>query len=561
MKGTPTLSRRIYLSFLALYLVFITVAGLLVAGIVVSVSRNRLTARLREEQALVLDRINQVGEEQALNDLLTVSRVTLIAPDGSVIADNWARDPLENHAQRPEVQQAIATGVGQAVRYSQTTHSTAIYVSTRLADGRVLRVAAPEQVARQVAGGVIPWMVFGFLGLVIISLPLASKLSRSLMRPILKIDLDHPEDSLVFEETLPLVRRIAEQHRENQAQMEALKARRQELDTLLNGMHEGFIALDAHLKVILMNPSAQKMLGVEGDKARGQQMLAINRSEEMQRLLADLQQQGSAERVLKSGGRTFLLSASTVESGKGSVLLLSDQTEKAEGEAMRKSFTANVSHELRTPLTTICGYAEMLDQGMVKPEDVPQFHQVIYRESSRMLSLVEDILRLSKLDEGQARGRLEKVDLFEVAKRVCQSLELAADEQDVALHLTGETAFVMGDATLLDELCSNLIDNAIKYNQKDGKVEVSVTAGSQVVLLVKDTGIGIEDDHLDRVFERFYRTDKSRSKATGGTGLGLSIVKHAAEFHRARIQLASKPGQGTTVSVSFPPCQPEGQEG
>lgn len=557
MKGTPTLSRRIYLSFLALYLVFTVVAGVLVAGIVVTVSRNRLTARLREEQALLLNRINQVGAEQAIGDLLSVSRATLIAPDGSVLADNWARDPLENHASRPEVRQALETGSGQAVRYSETTHSTAIYVSTRLPDGRVLRVAAPERVARQVAEGVIPWMVFGFLGLVIISLPLASKLSRSLMRPILKIDLDQPENSLVFEETLPLVRRIAEQNRQNQAQMEALKIRQQELDTLLNGMHEGFIALDASQRVILINPSAQHMLQVEEHQAKGRQMLELNRSKEVLRMLEDLENLGSAEGSLQSEGRTYLLSASKVQGSGGSVLLISDQTEKAQGEAMRKSFTANVSHELRTPLTTICGYAELLEKGMVKPADLPEFHHLIYRESSRMLSLVEDILRLSKLDEGQVLGKREKVDLHRLAQEACQSLQLAADEQGVELMQSGEEAFVLGDGTLLFELCSNLIENAIKYNQKDGQVQVSVTGGSQVTLVVRDTGIGIESKHMDRVFERFYRSDSSRSKATGGTGLGLSIVKHAAEYHKAKIQMQSKPGQGTTVSVAFPPYQPE----
>ena len=246
-----------------------------------------------------------------------------------------------------------------------------------------------------------------------------------------------------------------------------------------------------------------------------------------------------------------------LQNRRGAVLLFSDQTEQLKGEEMRKNFTANVSHELRTPLTTICGYAELLKNNMVKGEDLEQFYGLIHRESSRLLTLVEDILRLSKLDEGHPGGQRQKVNLYEVVRAVCRTYELPASERGIALHFSGEPAFVLGDATLLDELAGNLVDNAIKYNVDGGKVEVSVTAGPQVLLKVRDTGIGIAPEHQSRVFERFYRTDTSRSKATGGTGLGLSIVKHAAEYHGAKITLRSQLGQGTAITVAFPPIQEE----
>ena len=337
--------------------------------------------------------------------------------------------------------------------------------------------------------------------------------------------------------------------------MEALEARRLELNTLLDGMHEGFIALGAREEIILINPSACRMLGVNGEQAVGRQLPEINRGAVILSLLEDLRRNGAAEGLLEKDGRFYQLSANRIQGRSGSVLLLSDQTYKMEGESMRKQFTANVSHELRTPLTTICGYAELLDKGMVKPEDTGRFYSLIHHESSRMLALVEDILRLSRLDEGHLNARKQPVNLHEVARSVSQSLELHADEKGVSLSYEGGDAYVLGDATLLSELISNLIDNAIKYNVDKGSVKVEVTNGERAVLTVSDTGIGIEPEHRERVFERFYRTDNSRSKGTGGTGLGLSIVKHAAEFHKAKITLKSEPGKGTVISVAFPPLK------
>ncbi len=549
--------KRIFIGLAAFIVVFGALASLLTAGIVNTVSLDQLSRQLTEEAALLSGRIAAQGTARALDGLISASRVTMIGADGTVLFDNQVSREMENHLDRPEVRQALETGAGKSVRYSNTVRAQLVYIAQRLADGSVLRLSAPEQLARKVASGIAPFIIFGIISLVVLSLPVINYYSASLLKPLLSIDLDHPEDARVSEELLPLVRRIDAQNKQNRAQVEAMEARQQELDALLGGMHEGFIALGPRDEVILINASACAMLGVDSRKALGKGMPEINRSPAVLQLLQTMRATGSAQGMLEKDGRNLVLSASQLENRRGAVLLFSDQTEKMQGEAMRKQFTANVSHELRTPLTTILGYADMLKNGMVKEEDLPQFYHLIHRESSRMINLMEDILRLSKLDEGYLSGKREKVSLLEVARAACESLELSAQEKKVSLSFSGGESDILGDATLLDELCYNLVDNAIKYNNENGAVEVTVSGGPQAVLTVRDTGIGIAPEHHARVFERFYRTDASRSKATGGTGLGLSIVKHAAEYHRGKITLKSRPGEGTTITVSFPGYQAE----
>lgn len=548
------MKRKIMLGFIALILVFGAVAVLLSAAVVKSVAREQLSAQLVQESRMIADYIGDSGDTKKLENVFTKSRVTLISPDGTVLFDNWANDPLSNHMDRPEIRQALASGRGSAVRYSDTTRTTAIYEATLLKDGNILRVAAPERIARGIATSVAPWLIFGLLIVLLVIMLLANFLGDRLIAPILAIDPDHPEEVIVYDELLPLIRRIDAQNRHNRTQMEALEARRQELNTLLDGMQEGFIALSGRHEVRLINPAACRILNVKPQQACNRLLTELNRSLVIIRLLNDLDKKGIANGVLEKEGRHYLLTANRIQGRPDSVLLMSDQTEKLAGEAMRKRFTANVSHELRTPLTTICGYTELLENGMVKAEDAQGIYNLIHKESSRMLDLVEDILRLSRLDEGNLTGKREKVNLCETAASACQLLSLAAQEKGVKVNFTGEDAFVLGDPVLLGELCSNLLDNAIKYNVDNGSVDVRVTAGANTVLTVSDTGIGIEPEHQPHVFERFYRTDNCRSKSTGGTGLGLSIVKHAAEYHKAKVELMSKPGQGTRVTVVFPPC-------
>jgi len=550
--------KRIFIGIVIFVIGIGALTSLLTFGIVNSVSLDQLSSQLSNEARLISQRMNTQDPMQVLYGLVTPTRVTYIQPDGTVLFDNWVSSAMENHLDRPEIQSAIQNGEGKSVRYSGTVKAQLVYLATRLDDGNILRLASPELIARKIATGIAPYVIFGILILILLSLPVVNYFSASMLKPILSIDLDHPEESQVSDELLPLIRRIATQNKQNRVQMDALESRRQELDALLGGMHEGFLALGQKNEIILINPSACAIFGINNEKALGRGLPEIDRSPAMLEMLEKLRKYGSANGLLEKDGRSYLLSASRLEKGRGAVMLLSDQTEKLLGENMRRQFTANVSHELRTPLTTILGYTEMLRNGMVKGEDLQQFYQLIHRESSRMITLMEDILRLSKLDEGYVNGKREKVNLNAVAQAVCQSLELSADEKKVKLNFTGEDAYILGDATLLDELCYNLIDNAIKYNIENGSVDVSIKAGSQTVLVVQDTGIGIAPEHHSRIFERFYRTDASRSKATGGTGLGLSIVKHAAEYHRGKINLRSKPGEGTAITVTFPPYSENG---
>ena len=553
-QGLRTIRHRwLAAASFSLIMVFGTLASLLLAGIVSTVIPNQVMKRLREEASLVIARMESLGAENAFGRLISTSRITHIAPDGTVLFDSTGFEDLDNHAQREEVEEALKTGNGSAVRYSSTLRANLIYVSTRLEDGTVLRLAASESASREMMGSMLPWQILGTLALLILCLPLAARITSLLVNPILEMDLDKPDDSLVYEELIPLARRIDEQAKQNRRQLETLDERRQELDVLLGGMQEGFLAMDEDQRILLINQSACGILGIDPEWAVGKTVPEVNRRQEMLALLTQLKEEGSAQGMMSRGGRSYLLSASRVQKGRGAVLLLSDQTDKVEGEAMRKRFTANVSHELRTPLTTICGYAEMLEQGMVKQADLPQISGVILKEGKRMLTLVEDILRLSRLDEGFPGGASQKVSLDEAARAACESLRPAARDREVSLEYSGAEAFVLGDRTLLEELCSNLIDNALKYNHPGGSVKVSVAARDQeLILTVTDTDMGIEPKHQARIFERFYRTDKSRSQATGSTGLGLSIVKHAAEYHHAAISLDSTPGEGTTISVVFP---------
>ena len=545
--------KRIFFGFIALIVLFGTLSAVLVSSIISTVIPQQVQNRLNEEMTLLTTRMAQVPEAEAIESLISTSRITHIAADGTVLFDSKSAEPLLNHADREEVQEALKTGSGSAVRYSDTMRANMIYVAKRMADGSVMRLAAPERASFEMADSMMPWLVFGTIGLVIFCLPLAVWFSNLLMKPILQIDLDRPEDSVVYDEVMPLVRRIDEQAKLNREQMAALERRRQELDTLLSGMNEGFIALDKSQRILMINPSACRILGIDQDQALNKTLPEVNRSPEMLSLLEQLAADGCASGMMKKDHRSYLLSASQVERREGAVLLISDQTDKVEGEAMRKRFTANVSHELRTPLTTICGYAETIDKGMVKPEDIPGFNATILREGRRMMSLVEDILRLSQLDEGLPQGKRERVSLLEAAKAACESLKPLAKDKKVSLSLEGEEVHVNGDPDLLQEMCINLVDNAIKYNTEGGEVKVSVQPlVDEAILSVADSGIGIEKEHQTRIFERFYRTDSSRSKATGGTGLGLSIVKHAAEYHGAKISLDSIPGQGTTIRLSFP---------
>ncbi len=498
---------------------------------------------------------SQSDDEAVLSNAYVDARITWVTSSGEVRFDSASpSQAMGNHLDREEVQTALKTGRGTAVRHSDTLRLDMVYAAVRLADGSVLRLAAPERNAQKLADNMRLQLLVGLLLAAIAAFFLSGYVTRWLVQPINRIDMANPVDTSPYEELLPLSRRIAAQQQELNAQMELLQQHQQETDTIINAMSEGFVILDMQLNILSINRSACRLFGTTHEEAVGKPLPAINRQPEIMRLILDLENLKESDTQFPLHGRTYQMTANVVDDReRGIVLLVTDITDKVEGENMRKRFSANVSHELRTPLTTICGYTEMLDSGMVNQEDHADFFGRINKESKRMLTLVEDILKLSKMDEGYPGGHRDPVSLLSIAKTTAETLENAALLKGVTLHVAGEDAKVVGYKTLLSELTFNLMDNAIKYNKQGGRVDVHVARRpGETVLTVQDTGIGIEGYQQDKIFERFYRTDKSRSKETGGTGLGLSIVKHAAEHHKARLAVDSRLGEGTTMTVVFP---------
>ena len=482
-------------------------------------------------------------------------RLTWIAADGSVLYDTQAdASSMESHADREEVQQALKTGEGESTRYSATLLQKTLYYARRLGDGTVLRISVSRATAGLLILGVLQPMLLVLAAALILSGVLARRLSKRIVDPLNRLDLDHPLHSGSYEELAPLLGRINQQHREISSQLRTLRRKTDEFDQITGSMKEGLVLLDNAGVVLSINPAAQKLYGVSRASV-GQDFLTVDRGRDMSRAIADAVKNGHSEVRSERGGRAYQFDLSRTESGGetvGAVLLAFDVTDQEYAERSRREFTANVSHELKTPLQGIIGSAELIGSGMVKPEDLPRFVGHIHDEASRLVTLIDDIIRLSQLDEG---GELptEEVDLLALSREPAESLRPAAEKKHVTLEVSGESAPVMGVRRLLYEIVYNLCDNAIKYNVEGGSVRVETVCGPETVqLTVSDTGIGIAPDQQERVFERFYRVDKSHSKASGGTGLGLSIVKHAVQLHRGTLALQSEPGKGTCIRVCFP---------
>ncbi len=490
------------------------------------------------------------GREDAaafLSSGVYAERVTLIASDGAVLYESdRSAEGMDNHQARREIAEALETGEGFAVRASATMGENRLYYARRLDSGAVLRVSGAQRTLLATLGSILTWVVLGALGCVALAALAARGITNRLVRPINRINLERPLESDTYGELSPVLRRMEEQNRRIAGQLTRLETQRSELDAILGGMREGLALLDQHHAVLTMNGAARQLLGVTGDPT-GQTLLAVARHEALARLL----DAGRGEERVILDGRVLRVSASGIEQG-GMCLLFQDVTAQEAAERSRREFSANVSHELRTPLTTVSGYAELLSEGMVEPEDVRKLGGCILRESRRLLSLIEDILRLSRLDESVA-GEQQPCDLLALSRTCAEKLRGMAEERGVTLAVDGAPATVTGDRVLLEEMLTNLLENGIKYNRPGGHVWVTVGAAEgQPFARVRDDGVGIAPEHQARVFERFYRVDKSRSKQTGGTGLGLSIVKHGAMLHHARVCLESEPGQGTAVTLTFP---------
>ena len=511
--------------------------------------------QLRDELSLAAAAVEDGGTDYLSRLTADRCRLTWIAADGSVLYDTRTdAESLENHASRAEVSQALATGTGESTRYSSTLMEKTMYYAQRLDDGTVLRISISRATVGMIAVGMIQPLLIVLIVALILSGLLARRLSRRIVDPLNSLDLEHPLDNDAYEELSPLLKRIHRQHVEIQTQLRELREKTDEFTQITGSMREGLILLDEHGSILSINAAAQTLFGADA-QCVGKDFLTVERSHEISAAIQAAAGDGHSEVRAERAGRVYQFDISRITSdGKpiGTVILAFDITEQEFAERNRREFTANVSHELKTPLQGIIGSAELIENGMVRPDDLPRFVGHIHAEAARLVTLIDDIIRLSQLDEGDAMPT-EPIDLLAVSQEAAENLHDAAAARDVTVSVTGQPSVIPGVRRLLYEVVYNLCDNAIKYNRDGGRVDITVAHdadGSSVT--VADTGIGIAPEHQSRVFERFYRVDKSHSKASGGTGLGLSIVKHAVQYHHGRIELESTPGTGTTIRVVFP---------
>ena len=481
-------------------------------------------------------------------------RLTWIDPGGEVLFDTHVpAAEMENHFDRAEVRQALAEGESGGVRYSETLTERTLYHARRLADGTVLRISIRQLTVFALAMGMLQPILLTAALAAVLSALLAHGMAKSIVAPLNRLDLERPLENDAYEELSPLLGRIHRQHRQIESQLRELRRKTEEFEQITENLNEGLVLLDRNGVILSINPAAQAIFYADSSCV-GQEFLMVDRDHEINLAVQTAQEEGHSEiREMRNNREVqFDISRITADGiAAGTVLLAFDVTEQAAAERSRREFTANVSHELKTPLQSIMGSAELLENGLVKQEDIPQFVGVIRKEAARLVTLVEDIIHLSQLDEGIAPAK-EPVNLLELVRSAASALRKRAEERRISISVTGEDAMVNGVRGFLYEMLYNLMDNAVKYNIDGGKVEVTVSAGDTAsIVSVKDTGIGIPPEYQARVFERFFRVDKSRSKAFGGTGLGLSIVKHIAQYHHADIKLQSGIGSGTSVEVLF----------
>ncbi|MEN6419793.1 MAG: ATP-binding protein [Clostridiaceae bacterium] len=538
------------------------IAAVLLGGAVLvtqyDVFEERIFSELESECGYASAGLLQAVDESAyFASLSSKNRVTLINPDGSVAYDSEEDETtLDNHASRPEVAQALHSGSGKSSRYSETQLTRNFYYAARLDDGRILRVSTAQKSLLGMLGSLLPTMLLGFLAILVISLFFSRYAAKRIVAPINALDLENPLGNAAYDELAPLLTNMEHQRREIAARIAALCEKQREFTAVTEHMREGLILLDSGERMLAINSSAAQTFGADAGAVIGAHVLMLNRSYALQQALERAKSGGAGESTLIKGAKTYQVLASTVQDegvSAGTVILILDVSDKVAAEQMRREFSANVSHELKTPLTSILGYAEIMRDGVARVEDTKRFAAKIYDEAAQLMSLIEDIIRLSQLDEKSSLPEKTRVDLKAIVEEVCQRLQPQAQRADVSLACECESAEILGIPKILEEIAQNLVDNAIKYNRHPGNVQISLKKqGETATLRVTDTGIGISEEDRPRVFERFYRADRSRSKQIGGTGLGLSIVKHSAETHGAAVHLESQLGVGTTVTVAFP---------
>ena len=550
-----TMTKRIFRATLLVGVAVLIASLTLVMGALYSYFGRVQESQLRDELSLAVVGVEQNGTDYLRKLRSDQYRITWLRADGAVLYDTQAdAESMENHAQRQEVQQALATGEGESSRYSDTLLQKTVYYAKRLPDGTVLRLSAIRVTTGVLVLNMLQPILLVLAAALILSGVLASRLARRITEPLNRLDLEHPLENDTYEELAPLLRRMEHQRRQIDRQMDELRRRSEEFEQITGSMNEGLVLLDEAGVILSINPAARRLLDA-AENCVGQDLLTVDRDVALSDALRQAAEQGHSEFRGQRNGREYQFDVTRIQSeGRmaGTVLLVFDVTERAFAERNRREFTANVSHELKTPLQGIIGSAELLENGLVKQEDVPRFIGHIRSEAQRLVTLIGDIIRLSQLDEGEPMPA-EPVELLALAREAAESLQSAAAARNVTITVEGEPVELTGVRRLLYEIIFNLCDNAIKYNTDGGRVQVTVTKENETAAVtVRDTGIGIPPDQQDRVFERFYRVDKSHSKASGGTGLGLSIVKHAVQYHHGTIHLQSEVGKGTEIRVTFP---------
>ncbi len=550
------MTRKIFQSMIAVVVSVLLLRLALITGVLYEHFESAMLDQMRTTASFVEQGVKEDGMKYLDEMSSSQCRITWIEADGTVKFDNRS-DPstMENHADRAE---ALENESGTSIRRSSTLSEHTLYYAKRMQDGTVLRLAMSQRSVLFLMGGMISPVVFIFLAACALAGVLSYRVSKKIVKPLGSIDLQHPEQVETYDELSPFLQRIAAQNREIRSQMEEIRKQQQEFSMITENMSEGLFVVDRNYQILSYNRSAVRIFGMAPESVP-ENLLAVNRSEGFRSVVDSALKGRHAQENLELDGRVYQIIASPVCQQEdaldlvGAVILTLDVTEKEAQEQYRREFTANVSHELKTPLTSISGIAEIIRNGIVRPEDIPHFAGKIYDESQRLIPLIGDIIELSRLDENQVPMERESVDLLETARDVVQQLASVARKNGVTLVTNGSHGVVNGVRQVLGEMVYNLCENAVKYNRPGGRVWVDVRqAADHVELCVKDTGIGIPAAEQGRIFERFYRVDKSHSKAVGGTGLGLSIVKHGAALHHAAIHVDSEPGEGTAITLTFP---------
>ena len=553
------MTRKIFQSMIAVVVSVLLLSLALITGVLYEHFESAMLDQMRTTASFVEQGVKEDGMKYLDEMSSSQCRITWIEADGTVKFDNRS-DPstMENHADRAEVKEALENESGTSIRRSSTLSEHTLYYAKRMQDGTVLRLAMSQRSVLFLMGGMISPVVFIFLAACALAGVLSYRVSKKIVKPLGSIDLQHPEQVETYDELSPFLQRIAAQNREIRSQMEEIRKQQQEFSMITENMSEGLFVVDRNYQILSYNRSAVRIFGMAPESVP-ENLLAVNRSEGFRSVVDSALKGRHAQENLELDGRVYQIIASPVCQQEdaldlvGAVILTLDVTEKEAQEQYRREFTANVSHELKTPLTSISGIAEIIRNGIVRPEDIPHFAGKIYDESQRLITLIGDIIKLSRLDENQVPMERESVDLLETARDVVQQLASVARKNGVTLVTNGSHGVVNGVRQVLGEMVYNLCENAVKYNRPGGRVWVDVRqAADHVELCVKDTGIGIPEESIAHIFERFYRVDKSHSREIGGTGLGLAIARSAIVMHRGAIRVYSKENEGTTFSVRIP---------